>query len=62
MKTHLKDEIKQMKKIQLKQQDLIGKGSFANVYRYKIYNTELAIKCFKDERKAIEENAVLQKI
>ena len=32
-----------MTKIQLKEYDLIGKGSFADVYRYQIGKTKLAV-------------------
>ena len=51
-----------MTKIQLKDEHFIGKGSFAEVYRYQIGDTKLAVKCFTEEKKAKEENAILQQI
>ena len=46
MESEIKDEIQKLTKISLKQEDFIGKGSYAQVYRYKIKNKEIAVKCF----------------
>ena len=35
-----------MTKIELKDKNLIGKGSFGEVYKFKIQNFELAVKLF----------------
>ena len=35
-----------MKKISLKLEDFVGKGAYANVYRYKIDNDALIVKYF----------------
>ena len=32
----------------LDEKDLLGRGAFAEVYRYKIKGIEIAVKCFKD--------------
>ena len=46
MESNIQDEIKKMTYIELKYDDFIGNGTFAYVYRYKIGNTQLAVKCF----------------
>ena len=60
MESNIQDKIKNMTYIELKYDDFIGKGSFAQVYRYKIGNTQLAVKCFENEEKAKEENVILE--
>ena len=60
MESNIQDEIKKMPYIELKYEDFIGKGSFAQVYSYKIGNTQLAVKCFEKEEKAKEENDILK--
>ena len=62
MSTKIKDAVCNLSKIVLNQQDLIGKGSYAEVYRYSIENTPIAVKCFDNEEEAIKERDVLQKI
>ena len=47
MEIEILDEIQKLTKIIIKQEDWIGKGSYAQVYHYKIKNKEIAIKCFK---------------
>ena len=59
MQPNIQEQIKKMTKIQLDNRDFIGKGSFAEVYNYQIGDTKLAVKCFTDESKAKEENALL---
>ena len=58
LNTSILDKINGMTTIKLSRKDLIGSGSFADVYLYKIENTELALKCFKDESKARKEDAI----
>ena len=51
-----------MDNIELKDDDWKGKGTFSEVFGYEINNTQLAVKCFKDDSKAIEENTLMEKI
>ena len=62
MKSNIADEISKMTTIKLSSKDLAGQGSFADVYRYSIQNTEFALKCFQNEAKARKEDAVYTKI
>ena len=58
MKSNILNEINNLTTITLSRKDFIGKGLFADVYRYSIQNTEIALKCFKEESKARKEDAV----
>ena len=46
----------------MNQNNFIGKGANAEVYRCKINNIDLAVKCFKEYDKAFEENSILERI
>ena len=62
MESNIEEEIRKMSTIQLKEKNLIGEGSFAQVYRYQIGDTQLAVKYFKEEEKAQQENVILEQI
>ena len=55
MTSEIRNEIEKLKKIQLNEKDLIGRGSFGEVYRYQIKGYNVAVKCFKNENDAKKE-------
>ena len=42
--------------------ECIGSGTHAKVYRYKLLNYRMAVKCYKDKDGAEEESSVLRQI
>ena len=62
MSNRIMDAVSNLSKITLNSTDLIGKGSYAKVYRYKILNTPIAVKCFDDDDEAMKERDVIQRI
>ena len=59
MSKKIKDTVRNLNKLVLNHQDLIGSGSYAEVYRYQIENTSIAVKCFDNEEEALKERDVL---
>ena len=55
MTSEIRNEIEKLKKIQLNEKDLIGRGSFGEVYWYQIKGYNVAVKCFKNENDAKKE-------
>ena len=62
MKSNLIDSIDGIKPIELSDRDSLGSGISAEVFRYVIQNTEVALKCFKDESRAKKEHDLYEKI
>ena len=51
-----------MPNIILKEKNFLGKGSYAEVYRYKLKNIDFAVKCFKEKEYALKESNILEGI
>ena len=62
MKSNLIDSIDGRKPIELSDRDSLGSGKSAEVFRYTIQNTEVALKCFKEESPAKKEHDLYEKI
>ena len=62
MQPKLIDKINGMKTIELSDRDSLGIGSSAEVFRYMVGDTEVALKCFEKESAAQQEHALYEKI
>ena len=47
-----------MTTIELKEEDLIGGGTSAKVYRYTLKNAAVAVKCFTEKERAMLEKKI----
>ena len=61
MKSNLIDSIDGRKPIELSDRDSLGSGISAEVFRYVIQNTEVALKCFKEESPCEERTRFIRK-
>ena len=58
IESNLIDKIDGIKPIELSDRDSLGSGTSAEIFRYAIQNTEIALKCFKEESHAKKEHAL----
>ena len=56
------DEIANLSQIQLKDADFVGSGSYASVYRYRIKNYPVAVKCFQNQVDAEKEYQIFEEV
>ena len=56
----IEEEISKLTRISLT--ECIGVGANAKVYRYKLLNYGMALKCYKTKEKAEEESTILEQI